>query len=429
MGRVTVQVFEHSTIRVGEPMRTADGDERTFNVQHHHALAGFADATSERYLSCGRRSVRFFSYVGLIQIGHLGIEILPKADKKETGGHGRWHRALVRMLRVVGDLGLEARDEARLRVNPGRLFDLFLSRFLDECERLVHEGLARGYRTQEENRAAFRGRLLVAQHIRQNAVNAARFFVASPVYDHRNLPNLALLEALRVVELLPVSSVTRARARALRLSFPELPRWRPDLASLERYRFTRNTTRYCDALRLARLILFQLAPDIRHGETPLLALLFDMNRLWERYVATMARRLRMPGLQVRTQDSEPFWQGTHRARILRPDITIRDSHSGEVALVVDTKWKIPSGGQPSGADLKQMFCYHELFNCPRSLLLYPSTRTASYVSSRGCYVGRRHRCALGFLSIDGDPGAELEELLDERGRQTSPDSAVQTVAT
>lgn len=356
--------------------------------------------------------MRFGSYVGFLQLGDLGIEVLPKADKSELGGHGRWHRALVRMLRVVGDLGLETRDEALLRLDPGRLFDLFIGRFLDECERLLHEGLTRGYRTEEGDRTTFRGRLRVAEHVRRNAVNAARFFVASPVYDHRNLPNLALHEALGVVDRLPVSSAIRARARGLRHGFPELPPWRADAAALARHRLGRNTARYRVGLRLAGLILFHLAPNVMQGKTPLVALLFDMNSLWERYVAVMARRLRLPGLVVRAQDSAPFWRSEGGTQSLRPDITIRDQETGEVSLIVDTKWKVPARGQASGSDLKQMFCYHELFACSRSLLLYPSTRGASHVSERGRYVGRGHRCALGFLAVEGDPRGDLAELLD-----------------
>lgn len=181
MSLTTVQVFEHTTVRVGESMRTPGGADRELTRAQHEALAAFSDATAAKYLSCGRHTVRFHSYVGLIQLGDLAIEILPKADKMELGGYGRWHRALLNMLRVVGDLGLEELDEAQLRTEPGRLFDLFIERFLGRCERLVYEGLAKGYRTEEENRTAFRGRLLVSEHVRRNAVNAARFYVASPV--------------------------------------------------------------------------------------------------------------------------------------------------------------------------------------------------------------------------------------------------------
>lgn len=406
---ITIQVFEHQKIRVGEPIRTPDGGEHAITPTHHRALASFADTNRNRYFSCGPRTIRFGSYVGLIQLGNLGIEVLPKADKRERGGHNRWHRALVHMLRVVGDLGLEAQDEANLLINPGRLFDLFINRFVGECERLLHQGLAKGYRSEEGNRTAFRGRLQVAEHVRRNAVNAARFYVASPVYDHESLPNLALHEALKVTEGLPVAAFTRARARAARQVFPELPSWRPDRSALQRYRLTRNTARYRDALRLAELILFNLAPDVRQGQTPLLALLFDMNALWERYVATLARRLHLPNRTVRTQDSKAFYRSDSGTRTLRPDLTICDRDNGEVLLVVDTKWKVPSDGKASSADLKQMFCYHELFECTRSMLLYPRTSVSGEGRS-GRFVGRSHRCEVAFVAVDGQPRAQLERL-------------------
>jgi len=410
MAAVTIQVFEHETLRIGGAVRTMDGSSYALTAREHDALARFADDHRDRYFSCGRRTVRFNSYVGVLQVGRLGIEVLPKADRQQVGGHAQWHRALLEMLRVVGDLGLEAPDAAQLKLDPGRLFELFIARFLHQCERLVHQGLAKGYRTEEANRSAFRGRLRVAEHIRKNAANAARFYVASPTYDHENLPNLALAEALRVVETLPLSAFTRSRARALRLAFPELPRWRPVEASLRRLRLTRNTARYEAALRLAALILFRLAPSLRRGQVPLLALLFDMNSLFERYVGTLARRLRLPGIRVRTQDAAAFWrQGS--TRTLRPDLTLRDEASGAVRLIVDTKWKVPKNGQPASSDLKQMFCYHELFDCPRSLLLYPATGNESVRGRGGKFVGREHRCELGFLSLQEDPRTELQELL------------------
>ncbi|MEC7521169.1 MAG: hypothetical protein VYE22_14930 [Myxococcota bacterium] len=413
MPSITVQVFEHTTVRVGEPLRTSTGGEHALGAAEHRALASFADGTADRYLSCGRRTVRFGSYVGVLQLGDLSLEILPKADRSEAGGHGRWHRALVHMLRVVGDLGLESQDEAQLRLDPGRLFDLFIQHFLDECERLVHQGLAKGYRTEEGNRTAFRGRLLVPEHARRNAVNAARFYVASPVYDHRNLPNLALHEALRLLDALPISAGARARARGIRHAFPELPAWRPDMAALERVRLTRNTTRYRAALKLARLILFQLAPDVRSGRAPFLALLFDMNALWERYIAALARRLRLPGVEVRTQDSRAFWRLGGKARPLRPDITLRHPGRESPLVVIDTKWKLPAGGQPSSADIKQMFCYHELFDCQTSLLLYPAPKGATRLGDTGRYVGRDHRCVPVFLGLDGDPASDLAGVLTQ----------------
>lgn len=413
MVTATLQVFEHATIRVGEPVPTVGGGARALGAVEHAALAGFADRTRDRYFVCGRRTVRFGSYVGLVQVGELAIEVLPKVDRHgyEHGGELRWHAALVRMLRQVGDLGLESADEAELRTHPGRLFELFVRHFLDACERLLREGLAKSYRSSEENVGTFRGRLLVAPHVRANASNAARFYVEHTVYDHGSLPNQVLYAALSSVETLPLSSFTRARARTLRGAFPEVPRWVPDASALALWRPSRNTSRYATAVRLASLLLFGLAADVRRGSTPLLALLFDMNSLWERYVAAVARRANLEGFEARTQDARTFWRDPSGPRSLRPDLTLRTTTTRDTRLVVDTKWKVPRDARPSSADLKQMFCYHELFACSRSLLLYPSATTESYVSSMGRFAGSEQVCALGFLSVDGDTRADLAKLL------------------
>ena len=79
------------------------------------------------------------------------------------------------------------------------------------------------------------------QHVRANAANAARFYVATAVYDPVNVPNLALHEALRVVETLPLSSFLRARARGVRHAFPELSPWQADGDAIARVRLGRKT--------------------------------------------------------------------------------------------------------------------------------------------------------------------------------------------
>lgn len=415
---VTLRVFEHQRVVVGEAVPTARDETHTLTSSEHENLARFADATSNRYLSAGRRDVRFSKYVGVLQLGRLTIEILPKADHATLTSQterAHWHRVLIQMLRTVGDLGLEDRDEANLATTPSLLFELFIRRFLADCDQLLREGLTKSYRTEEGNRTSFRGRLLVGQHVRHNASNAARFYVASPIYDHTNLPNLALHEALLRLATLPLSGFVRAHAHAVAGCFPELPRWVPDRPALQRHVPNRQTARYERALRFAKLILFELTPDVRAGGEPALALLFNMHQLFERYVATLGRRLLLPGLTVRAQDSVNFWRA-ESVRSLHPDLTLRDSE-GNVQLIVDTKWKVPKkrtatgSPSPSSADLKQMFCYHELFDCSRSLLLYPSATAESRRHPPGRFLGRDHRCSLAFLAVGGDVAGELRLLL------------------
>lgn len=208
----------------------------------------------------------------------------------------------------------------------------------------------------------------------------------------------------------PHPSKARTRARQLRQAFPDPPPWKPDQAALRRLRLNRQTTRYQSALHIAQLILFHITASVAAGSAPLLALLFDMNRLWERYVATIARRFRLPGLTVHTQAVANFWQGSGNPRSLRPDIVLKND-DGKTQLVIDTKWKVPKAERAGSNALKQMFCYHELFGCKRSMLLFPSTNSESYVSDVGRYNGTRHDCELAFLAVDGDLAEDLRVLL------------------
>src|SRR5687767_1224817 len=108
MSRATLRVFEHQTLRVGESGGTLDGARVTFTAAHLEALARFNDFHAQRYFQIGYRCVTFQSYVGYVEVGKLGIEILPKADRKAGRGENQesWQRLLLEMLRVATGLRL-----------------------------------------------------------------------------------------------------------------------------------------------------------------------------------------------------------------------------------------------------------------------------------------------------------------------------------
>lgn len=407
MKPATIRVFEHERIAIGAPLRAVDGTEVELTEAHHRALAAFADRTEDRFFSCGRKTVRFSQYVGFLQVNDLGIEVLPKVDRADSDT-ARWHGALLRMLRVAGDVSIDAPDIASLETQTRSLLEVFVRRLIRLTDALLHEGLAKGYRTVEENRGQFRGRLLVAQHVRHNVVRQDRFYVAHPVFDHAIVPTLILSEALHLLRTIPLSSAIAQDVRRVHAAFPELPRWRPTREALETLHLGRSTARYKEALQIARLLLTSLGPNLSAGREPLLALLFDMNTLWESYVAALAKRLKLPGIRVRSQDSRAFWKTTTNARrYIRPDITL---YQGEQCiLVIDTKWKAPRDDRPKINDLRQMFAYNELFETQRAMLLYPSAGETRRGPS-GAFVGKNHECETAFLSVD-DSSAGLRSLL------------------
>ena len=401
MSPKTIRVFEYERLRVGQVCQAVEGGEVTFGRGEFDALVRFGDASTDRVVDVGHRWLCFRNHVGYVQVGRVGIEVLPKADRHQPGDRLPWRDALLDMLAVVHGLRRLHATDAHLAVRPASLFETYLDHFLGLMESLLRQGLARGYRKVRENCAAFRGRLLVEEDIRRNLTQAQRVFVERQVYDHDILVNRTLKAALTVLDRTALSGPVRSRLMRVRGTFPEMVSPTVDLDALDRIVLGRSTERYGDALGMARLILGRRAPTLQVGGEPVLALLFDMSVLWERYVASLLRRAAPSGLRVRVQDSRRFWEPANSpVRTVRPDILVVDGVTGDARLVLDTKWKVPKNGRPSDDDLRQMFVYNELYGCRESLLVYPETGLST--PSRGTFTRGGHACGTHFVSLFAD---------------------------
>lgn len=414
MARRTIRVLEHETLRVGEVRRATDGADCVFTRSQFEALVRFNERRPERSFDVGHQCLRFRHFVGFLQVGSLGIEILPKVDRSRPsdGDRAQWHDVLLRMLRVARRIPVRSTTAAFLARERGSLLDVFVAVFLDEVERLAREGLAKVYRAEQANLGTLAGRLLLREQLRDNVVHKERFFVERSVYDADHSLNQILHAALRALSDGALPAELDGRRRALLTWFQHLPPRSVRVGELDRIVLGRKTERYRLALDIARLILLDHSPRMRAGDVELLALLFDMNALWEAYVAAMLRRAAGPGIEVRTQESRLFWRASgSRRRTLRPDIVLYERGEDVPFGVIDTKWKVPRNGQPSDGDLRQMFAYNELLGTSSAMLLYPA-ESAARAGTSGLYAVGGHGCEVAYLSaIESDVRERCRELL------------------
>ena len=107
------------------------------------------------------------------------------------------------------------------------------------------------------------------------------------------------------------------------------------------------------------------------------ALLFEMNVLFEAYVARLlARALSGTDLSVSAQGGhrDCLCEGDIGRFRTRPDLIIRRGSS--INLIIDTKWKRitrvddPKQGVNQG-DVYQLMAYGRLYGCPHVVLLFP----------------------------------------------------------
>lgn len=395
-----LQVFEHGRLRV---------DERGFTERHFRVMARFHERVDSSLFSLGYNSIRFGHHVGVIQVEDLCIEVLPKTSN--TADTKPWRLLLLEMLRACGYLKPDRTAPAKLDRWPRDLFSLFAADYISRVEVLLHAGLAKGYRTVEENSKVFRGRLVVPEHLRRNVSRADRLYLRHAVFDHRILANRILAQALRVVRSAQPDAALRSRAGACLLSLGDL---QPVVASEQvfaRLPRGRSLSRYGPALDLARLILLRHSPDLRAGEEHLISILVDVQRLFEGWIATLLRRLRVDGCRVRTQASQAFWkpEGARPSR-LRPDLLVQTADS---CVVLDTKWKVPGRDRPTPDDLRQMYAYDRFFEADETVLLYPRAHGRQRART-GKFLEGDRPCRTAYLELfqDGrpDPAGVVAQL-------------------
>ncbi|MCB0548080.1 MAG: restriction endonuclease [Phaeodactylibacter sp.] len=354
-----IQVFEHQYLRVGEEVQGV-----RFTPAHFEALARHADIGEGKYFTVLHQGIRFSSYVGVLQAGTLTIEILPKASRPGQQYYGIWQQALLEMLKDCRLLKVEHLSAASLSLRPNSILNLYIAIFLEETETLLRQGLAKTYSRQAGNLPVLKGRLLFQRHLKENLVQAAHFYTDHELYGYEHLFNRIIGSALEALRHFPLAPPLEARYRQLLRHFPELPRVDASQLEWEQLPFGRKTARYRNAVEAALLILRNYRPDIRSGRRPLIAILFDMNLLFEEYVFRQLAALQTGGLQVYRQLSRPFWE----RRYVRPDIVLE--YNGQ-RFVLDTKWKVLKRASPNMEDLRQMFVYSHFFDARYGVLVYP----------------------------------------------------------
>ena len=157
-----------------------------------------------------------------------------------------------------------------------------------------------------------------------NIVHRERFFTAHVLYDRDNPFNQILRAALEVLIRVSPNAHLVGLASGLNHLFEGVREITVTDQTFERLPFTRNTERYRRALQLARLILLNYCPDICGGRENVLAILFDMNALFERFVYAQLKREEakqsLPKVSFKAQVRRRFWTAEGMQKTIRPDI-------------------------------------------------------------------------------------------------------------
>ena len=278
-------------------------------------------------------------YVGYIETPcGVGIEVLPKSTQPEhtgTNAHIATARLmLINMLEKVMGVTFKSTALAELNTRNKPIHEWIFTQFLAALKTIVLKGVRNDYERIEEESRFVRGQLDVRKQIaNQLTGKAALFHIKHDVYTPNRLENRLLASALRMILRVSKHVDNIQLAHELNLYFADIPAEPNPLKVWHQWQKSRLLLHYEPIKPWCALILFGQNPEFMQGSDQGIALLFDMNKLFEAYVPQCLKTHHKVKEQaqnkylLRDESNKGFFQ-------LKPDLIIDD------VVVADCKWKL-----------------------------------------------------------------------------------------
>lgn len=345
------------------------------------AASPLAGRGGSRVLAHGRKDLGAGQIVGVIAANQCALEILPKIDGLGDcpDGEQKVRDRLINMLAVALDIRIDGGSMTELGTQRDNLLEVLIGLFATKLAEAVRRGMPRRYRRREEDLAALRGSLDPVRQFTTLAANPARLACR---YDDmsRDIPlNQAMKAAVTLLLKVSSSPLNRRLLTQLAFDYADIVPVAARSIRWDSIALDRTNERWRELVGLARLLLGGEYQTTSGGSEGGFSLLFEMNALFEAYVARLlAGMLAATPYRVVSQGGRLYclWDENGKGRFqTRPDLLVKDGD--EVVLIIDTKWKriAPRIDDPkqgvSQADVYQMMAYGRLYRCRELMLLYP----------------------------------------------------------
>lgn len=369
-------VIEHESVPV---LASRTSGRKELGQKHAILLEKLEKKLPAKAFYWGNREIKFASFCGVISLGDLSIEILPKIYGTEAEDRGSTRTELIRMLSKVRRLKLHEVGPAGISPQKRNLLDIFILHFCERLRSQLTRGMIRKYTRRERNLNVLRGKLRVDQQLKRNLVHQERLFCQYDELSEDNVHNQILKYVLEILVKMATGNRAMQQVSELRARFEPVSDSVADVSTLDSLNFDRLTERYESIFNQCRYFLEGFYPDVVSGKKNCLSLLFDMNMLFEAYVALEFRKeAKAKNLRIIEQGPRKYFarlKGSGNSVFsMRPDISFVDRND-QVVMIADAKWKILDEREKnlgiSQADMYQVGSYASRYGVKSLVLLYP----------------------------------------------------------
>ena len=382
---------------------TSDGKKHYIDNESFDALKAFVSyERNHHYLDIiqGGKALQARQYVGVIETNKgTVIEILPKIVGTESSKE-KTRQIFLKMLRRLKHSPFKHLNSAHLKTDKMHLLDIFISMFNEELSSLIRKGIASDYISKEENSTFIKGKLKIKEQLQKNLTHEERFFIAYDSYETNRIENRLIKSTLEFLIKHTSSSINKRRLREFLFVFGEVRPAKDPKNNFSEVDNGRLLKHYETILKWCELFLNNKSFVGFKGNDVAFTLLFDMNRIFEDYVAYKMKK-QYPNTSIKTQHtSEHLLSEPQKQFRLRPDIMI-----GEEAIG-DMKWKLINSSKRnyglSQSDLYQMFAYGKKYKRQKLYLIYP--KSDDFISSQVIPFEYEEGMPLQLLCFDCEKG-------------------------
>lgn len=324
----------------------------------------------------GFNKIKFINYVGIISVGNLVIEILPKISI--TNDIVKDRKMLMFMLAKCNKLSVNIHEVLETNIVNQSLLDILAKVFTKKLMLELQKGLYLEYVSQENSLNKIKGKVLITQNAKINYSNKSKVYCRYDEFTENNIFNSILLKATNLLFTVVNNSFVKKELNIIKNLLNDVDDIYVPLEVLDSYKLNKKNERFKEVYILAILILSNSTMNKSLGKENGFSILFEMNYLYEEYIGILLKEvIEDKTIQVNTQEKSKYLlrnKNTGRNEIaLKPDIVIYKDNKPKI--IIDTKWKsasIDGREKYSQADIYQMYAYITTYKeAEKCILLYP----------------------------------------------------------
>lgn len=419
MSRILI-VNEHESITVGDKFC---GKDKIITKLQADYIEKWERKQKKSIFKWGNNRLIPQQWVGVLSIPNLQIEILPKIELKSQS---KIRNNLLYMLSIAGEIPIRENEVGDLHTSNSTVLECYVKFFVKKLQKLVRQGLTHQYSYMEENSNFFKGKLLIPQQLRKNICNRSKFYIKYDEFSIDNKINRILKATIVKLIGITTNQETSKYLYILKSAFSEIDEKRFHITDLMTFKVPKSYQQYEQLLEMCKLFWQEQLPDFHTGETKMFSFLFDMNKIYERFIQKLIKRYQESvfknehyhiGMKKSFLFSTPLNQKAFR---LIPDNVIFEGVHNKIIKIIDTKWKTLDDSRLhfgiKQADIYQMYAYAREFDCKDIVLLYPgkklnTNQTPLYFNNT--FTDREIRLFIGTIDLSVNLPRELNKIFEE----------------